>query len=578
MFYKLFIAIGDIRKYFVARCLIMLPKVVLQLVSGYFVGCIASVIIEETPGKLPFLLSISLSIALGAAAVTCGVKMLKTIVTDGAASRLRTRTMDALYHCDVQALGRQRTGDLLTRMQNNVEVTAQAFGDLWPEILGHLLEVVIIGGYLFSINSGLTLLLLAFYPFIIWVQARITQPLEDKQAKMMQAQGELGSLQQSMLVQRENARIYGIESFMYRKYRSKLRKSRNAFLSFVRSYSLQLPLGSIMGIIPQLLLLGGGGWLVSRNRISLPVLLSYIVLAEPFFAFLVNMFSSFQSMRSAFAGARRLLEIWELPEERAGGAEFEFDAGEPLVCIKNAFFRYAAKPVNEKISEDDAEEQRQFELCDINLTIGVGEKVALVGPSGAGKSTLLKLLEGMYSPVTGSIALGGHDYSDWSLDALRTHIVFVPQDPVVFPGNILDNITLSSEAGISPEAAMRAAELAAVADLARDNRSIGQGARELSHGQRQRIGLARAFARKAQLVLLDEPFSAIEGDTAAVLQDRVLVCEAAVVQITHRLTDMERFDRICVMHEGRIADMGTHTELLAKSELYKKLIFAGEVE
>ena len=149
---------------------------------------------------------------------------------------------------------------------------------------------------------------------------------------------------------------------------------------------------------------------------------------------------------------------------------------------------------------------------------------------------------------------------------------------MLFPGDILSNIILSPESGISQEAAMEAAELAEIGDLARENRSIGQGARELSQGQRQRIGLARAFARGARLMLLDEPFSAIESDVAEKLQARVLACDTAVVQVTHRLAGMERFDRICVMQEGRVIDAGTHAELLARSELYRRLIDAGEAK
>ncbi len=113
-------------------------------------------------------------------------------------------------------------------------------------------------------------------------------------------------------------------------------------MRFVRAYSFQLSLGGVMGILPQLFLYGGDGWLVSRNRISLPDLLSYIALAEPFSAFLVNMFSSFQSIRSTFAVARRLMEIWELPEERTGGAAFEIDDGEQPVCIRNVSFSHGA--------------------------------------------------------------------------------------------------------------------------------------------------------------------------------------------------------------------------------------------
>lgn len=120
---------------------------------------------------------------------------------------------------------------------------------------------------------------------------------------------------------------------------------------------------------------------------------------------------------------------------------------------------------------------------------------------------------------------------------------------------------------------MDAAEMAEIEDLARENRSIGPGARELSQGQRQRSGLARAFARGARLMLLDEPFSAIESGVADALQARVLACNAAVVQVTHRLAGMERFDRICVMKEGRMIDAGTHAELLTRSELYRKLIY-----
>ena len=216
-------------------------------------------------------------------------------------------------------------------------------------------------------------------------------------------------------------------------------------------------------------------------------------------------------------------------------------------------------------------------LDGLDLTLLPGERLAIVGPSGAGKSTLLKLLLRFYDPARGVIRVNGEALPGLALDALRAQIALVPQEPVVFSSDARENIRYGR-----PDATDAQVEAAARAAQAHDfimalpqgySTALGERGVRLSGGQRQRIAIARAIVRDAPLLLLDEATSSLDAESERAVQGALEVAMQGrtTLVIAHRFATIQRADRIIVMEKGRVVEMGSHAELIARSGLYARL-------
>ena len=216
-------------------------------------------------------------------------------------------------------------------------------------------------------------------------------------------------------------------------------------------------------------------------------------------------------------------------------------------------------------------------LSDINLTIKQGSKIALVGISGSGKSTLAKMMVNFYSPNQGEIRLGDMNLNQIDKKSLRQHINYLPQQPYVFNGTILENLLLGAKEGTTQEDILRAVELAEIReDIERmplnyqtELTSDGTG---ISGGQRQRIALARALLTDAPILILDEATSSLDILTEKRIVDNLMNLDKTLIFIAHRLTIAERVEKVIVLDRGKIVEEGNHADLLARNSFYTHLV------
>ena len=424
-------------------------------------------------------------------------------------------------------------------------------------------QLVVYLAYVLISDWQLGALALIILPGVAWAMERLGGSMRRAATRGMRETGNLSVVLSEAMDGRRVIKAYGLEAHSVARVDARLKSRLGTLLKVVRLRAAAAPvtdlfLGAVVGLV-----LFAAGWQSLHGQITLNafagVLTALLLAQQP----LRNLSQLWPTASAGIAAADRIFEAIDARPRivnRPGAGALQAKGG--AVSFRDVGFAYHA----------DAET-----LSGVTIDIPAGQKVALVGPSGAGKSTLFNLLLRFYDAEIGAISIDGQDIQAVTLESLRAAIAVVSQEAVLFDESVADNIALGKP-GASLGEIKAAARNAAAHDFIEampqgyDTR-VGEGGLKLSGGQRQRIAIARAMLRNAPILLLDEATSALDAESERQVQEALarLMTGRTTIVIAHRLSTVVDADRIYVLERGRVAQSGTHAQLLAADGLYASL-------
>jgi ATP-binding cassette subfamily B protein/subfamily B ATP-binding cassette protein MsbA len=412
-------------------------------------------------------------------------------------------------------------------------------------------------------DPTLGLLSLSVLPFLYWCLRHYAATMSDRAARVKAMEAPLIERAFEILASVAAVKSFARERHELARFSRSGADTMRARLSLTWQESLFSVMVTALTLAGTALVLIVGGWHVLQGTLTVGGLLVVVAYLAAVYNPMSAIAHTTGSLQQALVSARRVREIFALAPERLEAPD-ALDASGVAghVRFDGVSFAYdGARRV----------------LDDVSFQVRPGELVAIVGPTGAGKTTIANLVPRFFEPTGGRVLVDDVDVSRYSLRSLRERIALVPQEPVLFSGSIADNIRYGrlQASDEEVEAAARAAHVHEfVRRLPRGyDTPVAEAGATLSGGERQRLGIARALLKKAPILILDEPTSALDAISEAAVFDALkrLRRGRTTLVIAHRLSTIRDATRILVLHEGRVAAQGTHDELIASSDLYRRM-------
>ena len=467
-----------------------------------------------------------------------------------------------VFHLPVSFFATRRTGEIVSRFTDANSII-DALASTIISIFLDISTVLIISIILFLQNSSLFFISLLGLPIYAAIIFAFMKPFEKMNRDTMEANATLSSSVIEDINGIETIKSLASEKTRYQKIDREFVDYLKRSFTYSRAESQQKALKKLAQLSLNVCVLWIGANFVMTGEMSLGQLITYTTLLYYFTNPLENIINLQSKLQTAQVANSRLNEVYLVKsefEEQKMVEDLSMVQGD--MTFKGIHYKY---------------EYGQDILSDINLTIKQGSKIALVGISGSGKSTLAKMMVNFYNPNQGEIRLGDMNLNQIDKKSLRQHINYLPQQPYVFNGTILENLLLGAKEGTTREDILRAVELAEIReDIERmplnyqtELTSDGTG---ISGGQRQRIALARALLTDASILILDEATSSLDILTEKRIVDNLMNLDKTLIFIAHRLTIAERVEKVVVLDRGKIVEEGNHADLLAQNSFYTHLV------
>jgi subfamily B ATP-binding cassette protein MsbA len=493
---------------------------------------------------------------------TYGQDYLSYFVSNRVVVDLRDQLYEHLQEFSLDFYNRWHTGELLSRMMNDIAVLQTTLLTGFAAIIPQSLLLVGLIVYVFWLNWRLALLALIALPLLIQVIRMFATEIRNVSESLQQKTADITTHAQETLSNIRVVKAFTMEKEESGKFKAENRKFFNITMRAVQILSTQNPVVAFLQALAVVSIVWYGGMEIIHGNLTLPQLISFAtalgIMTDPG----STLSKAFAVLQQGAACSKRVFELMALTPSIVNAKDAQALPGIlGRVEFKNLSFAYETEEV----------------LSNVNLAVNAGEAIALVGKTGSGKSTLVSLLLRFYDPTRGEILIDGHNLKSVTIESLRQQIAVVPQEIILFQGSVKENIAYGSPRAKEEEivaAAKSANAHSFISALAHGyDTEVGERGARLSGGEKQRIAIARAILRNPKILILDEATSSLDPATEALIREALekLMRGRTTFIIAHRLYTVEKVDRVVVLDKGRVVEVGSHAQLLARPGMYRQL-------